>query len=59
MDAPANEAADPGKLIDDIRSMSIASADRKRLVDLYLDGLIRAIEPDQRSQYQEHVIVPD
>ncbi len=46
MDAPDKEEVDPGRLLDGIRSMNITSADRKRLVDLYLGGLIRAIEPD-------------
>ncbi len=44
MDDPANEAADPGRLLDDIRSMNIADVDRERLVNAYLDAVV---EPER------------
>ncbi len=49
MDDLAKEEVDSGKQLDDIRSMSLNDADRERLVSSYLNGLIRAIEPDQEA----------
>ncbi len=49
MDASVKEEADPGRLLDGIRSMNIADVDRARLVNCYLDALIRAVEPKEKS----------
>lgn len=45
MDDLAKEEVDPGKQLDDIRSMNIADVDRARLVNRYLDALIKIVEP--------------
>ncbi len=39
-----NVVSNPRKLLDDIKSMSVA--DRQRLVNEYLAGLIRIVEPE-------------
>ena len=38
------------KLLDDIKSMSVADIDRERLVNAYLDALIRVVEPAEKAQ---------
>jgi hypothetical protein len=47
---PADVAPDARKLLDDIRSMSVAHTDRERLVNQYLAVLIRAVEASESTQ---------
>ena len=47
---PADVAPDAQRILDDIKSMSVADIDRTRLVNQYLDGLIRAVEASESTQ---------
>ena len=61
MNAAEVRLADPDarKLLDDIASMSVADIDRERLVNRYLDALIRVVEPERDSSVSERLPSPE
>ncbi len=52
-DDPHRPAVDTEQLLDDIKSMSLADADREKLVNFYLQRLINVVAEPEKITSQE------